>query len=193
MRLCGGSGHRLALGHAALPVLLMAAPVATRPTSWRHTNSSHRVLTPPPLPQLVPPENLLDAAARNFFINVLSGDLAAQPVDGVPLKPTELTPAARNLGWRRMALQARAGLRRTWLERGLLRATGRDGFAACQRQSGLLNKYLLAPHHSLPADSVHCAGRPARPQEVRGGGRLQRPCLAGDGSTEFLCRHDSHS
>lgn len=26
-------------------------------------------------------------------------------VDGVPLKPTELTPAARNLGWRRMALQ----------------------------------------------------------------------------------------
>ncbi|PRW18341.1 lysine--trna ligase [Chlorella sorokiniana] len=56
-------------------------------------------------PELVPPENLLDAAARNFFINVLSGDLAAQPVDGVPLKPTELTPAARNLGWRRMALQ----------------------------------------------------------------------------------------
>lgn len=120
----------------------------------------------------MPPENLLDAAARNFFINVLSGPLAEQPVDvsehaaaaggraggsgpghaaraerslrhvpapplpsflgtghlpcspttaphppgpptrlpthppqGVPLKPTQLTPAARNLGWRRMALQ----------------------------------------------------------------------------------------
>jgi hypothetical protein len=58
----------------------------------------------PPL-QLVPPESLLSAAARNFFINVLAGDLAAQPVDGVPLEPRELTPAARSLGWRRMALQ----------------------------------------------------------------------------------------
>ena len=56
-------------------------------------------------PELVPPQALLSAAARNFFINVLSGDLAAQPVDGVPLAPRELTPAARNLGWRRMALQ----------------------------------------------------------------------------------------
>lgn len=56
-------------------------------------------------PQLVPEESLLSAAARNFFINVLSGPLASQPVDGVPLEPTELTPAARALGWRRMALQ----------------------------------------------------------------------------------------
>lgn len=53
----------------------------------------------------MPEESLLEAAARNFFINVLSGPLAAEPVDGVPLKPTELTPAARALGWRRMALQ----------------------------------------------------------------------------------------
>ena len=55
--------------------------------------------------QLVPTENLLEAAARNFFIDVLAGDLAAQPVDGVPLQPKELTPAARKLGWQRMALQ----------------------------------------------------------------------------------------
>jgi hypothetical protein len=54
---------------------------------------------------LVPPQNLLDAAARNFFIDVLAGELASQPVDGVPLKPTELTPAVKKLGWRRMALQ----------------------------------------------------------------------------------------
>lgn len=59
----------------------------------------------PPAPQLVPEESLLEAAARNFFIDVLAGPLAAEPVDGVPLKPTELTPAARALGWRRMALQ----------------------------------------------------------------------------------------
>ena len=56
-------------------------------------------------PQLVPPENLLSAAARNFFINVLSGPLAAQPVGDVPLQPRELTPAVRDLGWRRMAMQ----------------------------------------------------------------------------------------
>ncbi|EFN58377.1 hypothetical protein CHLNCDRAFT_140272 [Chlorella variabilis] len=56
-------------------------------------------------PELVPTENLLEAAARNFFIDVLAGDLAAQPVDGVPLQPKELTPAARKLGWQRMALQ----------------------------------------------------------------------------------------
>lgn len=53
----------------------------------------------------MPAASLLDAAARNFFIDVLSGDLAKVPVDGVPLAPTELTNAARNLGWRRMALQ----------------------------------------------------------------------------------------
>lgn len=53
----------------------------------------------------MPTENLLEAAARNFFIDVLAGDLAAQPVDGVPLQPKELTPAARKLGWQRMALQ----------------------------------------------------------------------------------------
>ncbi|KAI3435565.1 hypothetical protein D9Q98_001630 [Chlorella vulgaris] len=54
---------------------------------------------------LVPAASLLSAAARNFFIDVLAGELAAEPVDGVPLKPKELTPAARKLGWRRMALQ----------------------------------------------------------------------------------------
>ena len=60
-----------------------------------------------PLLQLVAPESLLEAASRNFFIDVLAGPsgLAAQPVDGVPLAPTELTPAARTLGWRRMAMQ----------------------------------------------------------------------------------------
>ncbi|KAL4432811.1 hypothetical protein ABPG77_008137 [Micractinium sp. CCAP 211/92] len=63
------------------------------------------VSVPDSPPELVPEESLLEAAARNFFIDVLAGPLAAEPVDGVPLKPTELTPAARALGWRRMALQ----------------------------------------------------------------------------------------
>ena len=60
----------------------------------------------PELPsQLVADADLIDAAASNFFITVLSGAQAEEPVEGVPLKPTELTPAVRDLGWRRMALQ----------------------------------------------------------------------------------------
>jgi hypothetical protein len=55
--------------------------------------------------ELVADADLVDAAASNFFIRVLSGDLSLEPVNGVPLKPTELTPAVRDLGWRRMALQ----------------------------------------------------------------------------------------
>jgi hypothetical protein len=53
----------------------------------------------------VAPADLLSAAASNFFIKVLAGEQAGVPVGGVPLRPTELTPAARALGWRRMALQ----------------------------------------------------------------------------------------
>lgn len=49
--------------------------------------------------------DLVDAAASNFFIRVLAGDKADEPVNGVPLKPTELTQAVKDLGWRRMALQ----------------------------------------------------------------------------------------
>ena len=55
--------------------------------------------------QLVKPGDLVSAAASNFFVRVLAGDLADEPVRGVPLKPTELTPAVRDLGWQRMALQ----------------------------------------------------------------------------------------
>ena len=68
------------------------------------------LLTPPPLPahgtaQLVAPENLISAAASNFFIKVLQPELADVPVGDVPLKPRELTRAVRDLGWQRMALQ----------------------------------------------------------------------------------------
>ncbi|KAL4541310.1 hypothetical protein Ndes2526B_g05848 [Nannochloris sp. 'desiccata'] len=55
--------------------------------------------------ELVPDADLVDAATSNFFIRVLAGDKADEPVNGVPLKPTELTPAVRDLGWRRMAMQ----------------------------------------------------------------------------------------
>lgn len=55
--------------------------------------------------ELVADADLIDAAASNFFIRVLSGEKANEPVNGVPLKPTELTPAVRDLGWQRMALQ----------------------------------------------------------------------------------------
>lgn len=55
--------------------------------------------------QLVKADDLVSAAASNFFIKVLSGEEAKVPVGNVPLNPTELTPAVRDLGWRRMALQ----------------------------------------------------------------------------------------
>ncbi len=51
------------------------------------------------------PADLVDAAASNFFVRVLAGELADEPVGSVPLRPTALTPAVRDLGWRRMALQ----------------------------------------------------------------------------------------
>lgn len=56
-------------------------------------------------PELVADNDLIDAAASNFFIRVLAGEKAEEPVNGVPLKPKQMTPAVRNLGWRRMALQ----------------------------------------------------------------------------------------
>lgn len=56
-------------------------------------------------PEVVRDEDVLSAAASNFFIRVLAGERAKDPVGGVPLAPTELTPAVRDLGWRRMALQ----------------------------------------------------------------------------------------
>jgi hypothetical protein len=56
-------------------------------------------------PELVASEDLVDAATSNFFVRVLAGDKADEPVNGVPLQPKELTPAVRDLGWRRMALQ----------------------------------------------------------------------------------------
>lgn len=56
-------------------------------------------------PELVDTDDLIDAAASNFFIRVLAGEKADEPVNGVPLKPKELTPAVKELGWRRMALQ----------------------------------------------------------------------------------------
>lgn len=55
--------------------------------------------------ELVAEKDLVDAAASNFFIRVLAGDEANVPVNNVPLKPTEITPAVKELGWRRMAMQ----------------------------------------------------------------------------------------
>lgn len=55
--------------------------------------------------ELVADADLIDAAKSNFFVKVLAGDLAEVPVNGIPLQPKELTPAVRDLGWRRMALQ----------------------------------------------------------------------------------------
>lgn len=54
---------------------------------------------------IVDDADLIDAAKSNFFVKVLSGDLAQEPVGSVPLQPTTMTPAVRDLGWRRMALQ----------------------------------------------------------------------------------------
>jgi hypothetical protein len=54
---------------------------------------------------IVDDADLIDAAKSNFFVKVLSGDLAKEPVGGVPLQPTTMTPAVRDLGWKRMALQ----------------------------------------------------------------------------------------
>lgn len=91
--------RRLPLSHPCAEALVSRSlPVLDPACKQGHTD----VCGPP---QLIPPQNLLDAAARNFFIDVLAGELASQPVDGVPLKPTELTPAVKKLGWRRMALQ----------------------------------------------------------------------------------------
>ncbi|WPT13558.1 hypothetical protein PSENEW3_00001396 [Picochlorum sp. SENEW3] len=56
-------------------------------------------------PSLVEEANLIDAAKSNFFVKVLAGDKALEPVNGVPLQPDTLTPAVRDLGWKRMALQ----------------------------------------------------------------------------------------
>ena len=70
----------------------------------RHPALIPRCAAPRPL-QLVAPADLLSAAASNFFIRVLAGARAEEPVGRVPLQPTELTPAVRDLGWRRMALQ----------------------------------------------------------------------------------------
>lgn len=56
-------------------------------------------------PSLVDDANLIDAAKSNFFVKVLAGDKAQEPVNGVPLQPDTLTPAVRDLGWKRMALQ----------------------------------------------------------------------------------------
>jgi len=55
--------------------------------------------------ELVADADLIDAAKANFFVRVLSGDKADEPVGSVPLQPKELTAAVRDLGWRRMALQ----------------------------------------------------------------------------------------
>jgi hypothetical protein len=63
------------------------------------------VSVPAAAPPQVRREDLLSAAASNFFIRVLAGARAEEPVGGVPLRPTELTPAAAALGWRRMAMQ----------------------------------------------------------------------------------------
>ena len=54
---------------------------------------------------IVDDADLIDAAKSNFFVKVLSGDLAREPVGSVPLQPTTMTPAVRDLGWKRMALQ----------------------------------------------------------------------------------------
>lgn len=54
---------------------------------------------------IVDDDKLLDAAKSNFFVRVLAGDKADEPVGSVPLQPDTLTPAVRDLGWKRMALQ----------------------------------------------------------------------------------------
>lgn len=54
---------------------------------------------------IVDDENLIDAAKSNFFVKVLAGDKADEPVGTVPLQPDTLTPAVKDLGWKRMALQ----------------------------------------------------------------------------------------
>lgn len=56
-------------------------------------------------PSLVDDGNLIDAAKSNFFVKVLAGEKANEPVNGVPLQPDTLTPQVRDLGWKRMALQ----------------------------------------------------------------------------------------
>ena len=65
------------------------------------------VISVPSLPpsELVDDANLIDAAKSNFFVKVLAGDKAQEPVNGVPLQPDTLTPDVRDLGWKRMALQ----------------------------------------------------------------------------------------
>lgn len=54
---------------------------------------------------IVDDDNLIDAAKSNFFVRVLAGDKADEPVGNVPLQPDTLTPAVKDLGWKRMALQ----------------------------------------------------------------------------------------
>ena len=63
------------------------------------------ISVPPTPPSLVEDANLIDAAKSNFFVKVLAGEKANEPVNGVPLQPDTLTPAVRDLGWKRMALQ----------------------------------------------------------------------------------------
>lgn len=54
---------------------------------------------------IVDDDKLLDAAKSNFFVRVLAGDKADEPVGSVPLQPDTVTPAVKDLGWKRMALQ----------------------------------------------------------------------------------------
>ena len=58
-----------------------------------------------PPKDIVDDENLIDAAKSNFFVKVLAGDKADEPVGNVPLQPDTLTPDVKALGWKRMALQ----------------------------------------------------------------------------------------
>ena len=81
---------------------------------------------------LVEENNLIDAAKSNFFVKVLAGDLANEPVNGVPLQPDTLTPAVKDLGWKRMALQI------LYIVPGDLRDPNK-GFAA------IANKLIVGP------------------------------------------------
>eukprot|EP00890_Picochlorum_soloecismus_P001277 jgi/Picsp_1/214/NSC_00213-R1_protein len=81
---------------------------------------------------LVEESNLIDAAKSNFFVKVLAGDQANEPVNGVPLQPDTLTTAVKDLGWKRMALQI------LYIVPGDLRDPNK-GFAA------IANKLIVGP------------------------------------------------
>lgn len=106
------------------------------------------------------------------------------PVGDVPLKPTELTPAVADLGWRRWAVEApeatvavAVGLSCMVPARGLLTAHLMLPDAAPQQPRGAV---LLALLQDGAADSLHLARRPedsqarlaaALPRGRGGGGR----------------------